>query len=209
MYYIEYMKEGFSKTSLLILSILGLAVFGVNAFFLFSSSLEQKSAVLYIIFLILQIAYGIILAVLAVKKTKKASPLFIGLSLIYIAIMDFFVSFIFSYTITQWWPVYGLVLSFFLLASGLFKYKKLKFGFAIPSFTIFAMCLWYTLFSFKIIKIPFMTVVWYLGIGFLCAVAAVLILFFFLQQKHKELVISDEDTGVFEDETSSVLKLDD
>ena len=34
-------------------------------------------------------------------------------------------------------------------------------------------------------------------------IAVFLIVFFFLQQKHKELVFSDEETGVFADEEAS------
>ena len=202
------MEEKISKTSLFVFSVLGLLSFGSNVFFLFSPSLETGSVILYIFTLSLQFIIGLFLVLSSVLKYKKASLLFIGLSLVYISLMDVFVTFISTLSIKQWWPIYGIILSLLLLFSGLYKYKKLKFGFAMPSFAILAMSLWYTLFSFKIIKIPFMTVVWYLGIGFLCAIALFLIIFYFLQQKHKEFVISDEDTGVFEDETSSVLRLD-
>ena len=203
------MKESIRKFFILLLIVVGLGVFGLNAFFLFSFSLGSRSEILYIASIIIQILVGICTNVIVLKVYKKASYLFIGLSLIFIAAMDFFVSFISAYSIRQWWPVYGLFLSIFLLLCGLYKYKKLKFGFTIPAVTIFGMCGWYALFSFKIIKIPFMTVVWHLGIAFLFVVAACLIFFFFLQQNHKELVISDEDSGSFEDETSSVLRVDD
>lgn len=203
------MKESIRKFVILLLIVVGLGVFGLNAFFLFSSSLGKRSEIIYIASIIIQTLVGICTCVMVLKNSKKVSYLFTGLSLILIALMDFFVSFVFSYTIWQWWPVYGLFLSIILLICGIYKYKKLKFGFTIPAITIFCMCGWYTLFSFKIIKIPFMTVVWHLGIAFLFAVAAFLIFFFFLQQNHKELVISDEDSGSFEDETSSVLRVDD
>lgn len=203
------MKESKINLAILFLIFIGLLNFGINAVFLFSSALTENSKVFYIASLIFQIVIAIFIIFIALKKSKKASSLFIGMSLLLIAIMDYFVSFVWPGTIKQWWPVYGFFHSAFLIFCGIYKYKKLKFGFTIPAVTLFGMSGWYTLFSFKIIKVPFMTVVWHLGILFLVGIAACLIFFFFLQQKHKELVISDEDSGSFEDETSSVLNVDD
>ena len=51
-----------------------------------------------------------------------------------------------------------------------------------------------------IIKMSFRTVVATLGPFFMGSVALFLILFFLLQQRHEELVVKDEEIGVFSDE---------
>ena len=54
------------------------------------------------------------------------------------------------------------------------------------------------------IKLSFKSVALTLGPLFMLLVAILLIVFFFVQQKHRELVFSDEETGIFSDEESSI-----
>ena len=90
-----------------------------------------------------------------------------------------------------------------LFISGLLKYGSLKFGYVIPSATLTIMGVWYTLFSTQIIKMSFKSVVANLGPLFLLSIALFLIFFFLMQQRHKELVFSDEEQGTFSDEEVS------
>ena len=76
-------------------------------------------------------------------------------------------------------------------------------AFLIPSVTLFGMGCWYSLFSFGLVKLSFKTVAITLGPLFMLLIAVFLIVFFFVQQKHKELVFSDEETGIFADEEAS------
>ena len=55
----------------------------------------------------------------------------------------------------------------------------------------------------NIITMSFRLVVMTLGPVFLISVAAILVIYFLVQQKHKELVVSDEEIGVFSDEEAS------
>jgi len=76
----------------------------------------------------------------------------------------------------------------------------MKFGYAIPAVTLFCMGIWYSLFSFDIIKVSFVSIAGTVGPIFMILVALLLVGFFLLQQKHKELIVTDDDTGVFSDE---------
>ena len=105
-------------------------------------------------------------------------------------------------------PCFVLVAGLLLIAAGSYKYHKLKFGFVIPSFTLVGMGLWYLLFSFRIVRLPFKTVAATMGPVFMLLVAAFLVIFFLVQQKHKELVIKDDNTGTFDDEDVPLNKLD-
>ena len=61
-----------------------------------------------------------------------------------------------------------------------------------------------SLFSFKIIKLSFRSIACTLGPLFMISIAVFLVVFFLMQQRHKELVFSDDETGVFSDEESSI-----
>ena len=89
-------------------------------------------------------------------------------------------------------------------SAGLWKYKVLKFGYLIPSVTLFGMGVWYSFFSFQIIKKSFSSIACTLGPLFMISIAVFLVVFFLMQQRHKELVFSDDETGVFSDEESSI-----
>jgi hypothetical protein len=107
------------------------------------------------------------------------------------------------------WPLLGVSAGLLWFVAGKWKYKVLKFGYLIPSITLFGMGCWYSLFSFGLIKLSFRAVAITLGPLFMLLIAVFLILFFLLQQKHKELVFSDEETGVFSDEEASFKSDDD
>ena len=102
------------------------------------------------------------------------------------------------------WPLLGIVAGILWFIAGRWKYKVLKFGYLIPSVTMFGMGLWYLLFSFGLISLSFKSVALTLGPLFMLMVAVLLIVFFFVQQKHSELVFSDEETGIFSDEESLI-----
>ncbi len=111
---------------------------------------------------------------------------------------------VFPFTIKEFWPLFGVIAGLLWFIAGCLKYGRLKFGFVIPSVTLFGMGLWYSLFSFGIVKLSFKSVACSLGPVFMISIAVFLVLFFLAQQRHKELVFSDEETGVFSDEESSI-----
>ena len=168
----------------------------LNAVILFMHSRIASFDLFITTMLILQILIAAIALVINLIFQKKAVPLYISLL-------------VFSFGIAEFWPCFVVLAGVLLIISGLYKYKKLKFGFVIPSFTLIGMGGWYLLFSFKIIKFSFLTIAAILGPVFMLAIAVFLILFFLAQQRHKELVIKDENTGTFEDEDVPLDRLDD
>ena len=164
--------------------------------------------ILNIIFIVAQAGIGIATLIIALKVTKKFFHFFMGLlylcwSLIYLVAYTFF-----SFALHEMWPLLGVSAGILWFIAGKWKYNVLKFGYLIPSFTLFGMGCWYSLFSFGIIKLSFRTVASTLGPLFMLLIAVFLILFFLLQQKHKELVFSDEETGIFADEEVSTVMED-
>ena len=124
--------------------------------------------------------------------------LYLCWSLIYLVTYTFF-----SFALHEMWPLLGISAGLLWFVAGMWKYRVLKFGYLIPSVTLFGMGCWYSLFSFGLIKLSFRTVASTLGPLFMLLIAVFLILFFLLQQKHKELVFPDEETGIFADEEAS------
>ena len=165
--------------------------------------------ILNLVFITAQAGIGLATIIIARKITKKFFDFFAGLlylcwSLIYLVTYIFF-----SFALHEMWPLLGVSAGLLWFVAGKWKYKVLKFGYLIPSITLFGMGCWYSLFSFGLIKLSFKTVASTLGPLFMLLIAVFLILFFFLQQKHKELVFSDEETGVFSDEEASFKSDDD
>ena len=159
--------------------------------------------ILNIAFIVTQAIIGLATLVIARKVTKKFFHFFMGLlylswSLIYLVTYTMF-----SFALKEMWPLLGISAGILWFVAGRWKYQSLKFGYLIPSVTLFGMGCWYSLFSFGLIKLSFRTVAITLGPLFMLLIAVFLIVFFFVQQKHKELVFTDEDTGVFADEETS------
>lgn len=147
---------------------------------------------------------GVLILAVSMRITHKYFQMFIGMIFLAYSILTTFVIYIIDSDLGKWWPVYGIFSGLFLFVAGLFKYHRVKFGYLFPSIVILGMGLWYSLFSFSIIKFSFRIIAATLGPLFLLLIAVGLILFFLLQQKHKELVITDEETGVFSDEGVSL-----
>lgn len=150
--------------------------------------------------LLLQILLGAFIINTAILLTKKAYQLFLGLMIAGWGIILYLMEFVLPYTIYQMWPVFLASAGLFLLFTGIYKYRSFKFGYGIPAAVLFCMGLYFMLFSFKIIKVSFSIVATVLGPFFMLLVGVSLIIFFFAQQKHSELIVNDDNRGDFEDE---------
>ena len=156
-----------------------------------------------IFFIIINAGIGLATVIIAKNITKKFFHLFMGLLYLSWSLIYLIAYTLFSFDFKELWPLLGISAGFLWFIAGRWKYKVVKFGYLIPSVTLFGMGCWYSLFSFGLIKLSFKTVASTLGPLFMLLIAVFLIVFFFLQQKHKELVFSDEETGVFADEEAS------
>lgn len=203
------MNSGKNIKSIYILIVFGiLFALGCAAIALINP-VSKSINILNIIFIVAQAGIGLATIIIAKKITKKFFHIFMGLlylcwSLIYLVTYIFF-----SFALHEMWPLLGVSAGLLWFVAGKWKYGVLKFGYLIPSITLFGMGCWYSLFSFGLIKLSFRAVAVTLGPLFMLLIAVFLILFFLLQQKHKELVFSDEETGVFSDEEAGYKSDDD
>ena len=187
-----------------VLNIFGILFVITCAIITILNPISKSVNILNITFLILQAGIGLSVVIISRKITKKFFHLFVGLLYLFWSILALFMELVFPFTIKEFWPLFGVIAGLLWFIAGCLKYGRLKFGFVIPSVTLFGMGLWYSLFSFGIVKLSFKSVACSLGPVFMISIAVFLVLFFLAQQRHKELVFSDEETGGFSDEESSI-----
>ena len=188
---------------------LGLIFFIGNSVFFYLGSPDIALRITLLLGLIIQLLIGIIITCIKVPYPKKGYHYFIAFILIFWGLLNILFSFVFHVDVNVWWPLYLVVTSFILLFTGRLIYKKFKFGYVIPGFTLFIMGIWFSLFSFDIVKIHFRVIVFVLGPAFILLVGLCFVLFFLAQQRHKNLVFSEEDNlGDFDEEELNFPKLD-
>ena len=198
------MKDVRGHKPVRVLNIFGILFVITCAIITILNPISKPVNVLNITFLVLQAGIGLSVVIISRKITKKFFHLFVGLLYLFWSILSLFMELVFPYTIKEFWPLFGIITGLLWFIAGRMKYGRLKFGFVIPSVTLLGMGLWYSLFSFEIVKLSFKSVACTLGPVFMVSIAVFLVLFFLAQQRHKELVFSDEETGVFSDEESSI-----
>ena len=198
------MKDLKGHKPIRVLNIFGILFVITCAVITILNPISKPVNVLNITFLICQAGIGLSVIIISRKFTKKFFHLFVGLLYLCWSILSLFIELVFPYTIKEFWPLFGEITGILWFIAGRMKYGKLKFGFVIPSVTLFGMGVWYSLFSFGIVKLSFKSVACSLGPIFMVSIAVFLVLLFLAQQRHKELVFSDEETGVFSDEESSI-----
>lgn len=188
-----------SSNALNVMILLGM--FFLIMVMIFSLSIEHiyDANMFYLLILIFQISSGAIIINNTIILTHKGFHFFMGLLFSGWGIMILLIQTVIPFNLIQCWPLFAILSGLVLFFSGVYKYRKIKFGYLMPAIVLVCMGFWYMLFSFRIIKIPFLTVSRIVGPIFLFGVALSLVLFFLIQQKHKELVIND-DEGVFSDE---------
>ena len=77
---------------------------------------------------------------------------------------------------------------------------SLPFGYSIPAIVLFVLGCWFMLFSFKIVKASFRKTVVLIGPIFVLVCAAIAIAVYYIQKKHRELIIQNEEPEIFADE---------
>ena len=93
---------------------------------------------------------GIFVLIFGFVYTKKAYHIFTGLMLFTWGIIIFLImkEYI-KRDLYQLWPLIGITTGIFLYISGMYKYKKVKFGYFIPALSLFLLSTWFLLFSLK------------------------------------------------------------
>ncbi len=155
----------------------------------------------------IQFFFGLFVVFMSVKYTKKAYQLFIGLLLIFWSCLFIIIEKFYTVQgLKTWWPLIGIIAGICLLISGQFKYKKFRLGIVIPSLVLIIIDIWFSLFSFKIIKVSFSFVVVALGPLFMGLLVLMIFAFYFLQKRHSSLVCKDGSPEIFDDEEITTIE---
>ncbi|MBO4858159.1 MAG: hypothetical protein J5527_06555 [Treponema sp.] len=182
------------------LTYIGSLIF-VSAFILALVVAEKQHTMIIDLLPVFAVILGIMTLVFTLAVSHKAYHFFMGLFLMVAGSFVFLlVRGYLQHTIYQWWPFLGIAVGLILFVTGIYKYRRITVGFAIPALTIFLMGCWFMLFSFKIVKVPFSQVALIGGPLFMIFVMVFLFAFFLLQQKNKNLVIEDDEPDSFEDD---------
>jgi len=189
-----------------VLIVFGLLLFSAVAIFAYWTTDKTALDVLSYIFLSLQFLFGILVLILSINYTHVATHLFMGSILFVWALLYFLVDNVLTCGLKEFWPVFGFFAGILLFISGFYKYRKLKFGYLIPSITFIGMGVWYSFFSFGIIKTPFIEVVKRLGPAFALILCICLVILFLIQKRNKKFIVKDDETGTFSDEDEEIVK---
>ena len=189
--------------SLYFMIALGIRILAACFMFAVVNPVSKSIDILHIFLLFFQAIIGIGIIILGKIITHKFFHMAIGLIFFMSSIVSIMMALVLPFTIKELWPVYGVIAGLALFISGFLKYKSVKFGYLIPSVTLFCMGIWYLLFSLQIMPLSFSMVVYTLGPAFLIMIAFLLVVYFFVQQKHSDFVLKDEEIGAFSDEEAS------
>lgn len=189
--------------SLYFMIALGILILAACFVFAVINPISRKIDVLNLVILIFQGLLGIVIIIIGKKITHKFFHMFIGLAFFLCSLVLIMMVLVLPFTIKELWPVYGVIAGISLFISGFLKYKSVKFGYLIPAVTLVGMGIWYLMFSLHLMPLSFSMVVYTLGPAFLIMIAVLLVAYFFVQQKHSDLVFKDDEIGVFSDEEAS------
>lgn len=189
--------------SLYFMIALGILILAACFVFAVINPISRKIDILNFVLLIFQGLLGIGIIILGKKITHKFFHMFIGLAFFLCSLVSIMMVLVLPFAIKELWPVYGVIAGISLFISGFVKYKSVKFGYLIPAVTLVGMGIWYLLFSLQLMPLSFSMVVYTLGPAFLIMIAVLLVAYFFVQQKHSDLVFKDDEIGVFSDEEAS------
>ena len=186
-------KKGYILLNLLLaLSIiLFLVVFIVTIF----NSEKEHAKILDFLPVFLMII-GLSVALLT-PSTKSSYQLFIGLGFIFIGGFSFLLMRgIIEGTLLQLWPVIGIGNGVILFIAGFYKYRKISFGFVIPSIAMIVLSAWFLLFSLKIVSISFKEFVIVFGPLLLVMLCVLLFVVYIFKRNTK----SSEEPDQFQDD---------
>lgn len=189
--------------SLYFMIALGILILAACFVFAVINPIPRKIDILNLVILIFQGLLGIVIIIIGKKITHKFFHMFIGLAFFLCSLVLIMMVLVLPFTIKELWPVYGVIAGISLFISGFLKYKSVKFGYLIPAVTLVGMGIWYLMFSLQLMPLSFSMVVYTLGPAFLIMIAVLLVAYFFVQQKHSDLVFKDDEIGVFSDEEAS------
>ena len=191
-----FMKGGYIKV-LNFLAMLGFFLIATGFLVIFYDSDFALSLPILIGFLVFQIILGFVMQLLAARKTKSIYHIFSGALVFVCGLISLLLQFFADLKFSQVWPLYGFFCGLILLECSWFRHRKVRAEYGIPAFVVIVMSIYYSLFSLKIIKVSLSFISFFVAPVLIVGLTLLLVVFYFLQKKHKELVLDDENSDEF------------
>ena len=191
-----FMKGGYIKV-LNFLAMLGFFLIATGFLIIFYDSDFALSLPILIGFLVFQIILGFVMQLLAARKTKSIYHIFSGALVFVCGLISLLLQFFDDLKFSQVWPLYGFFCGLILLECSWFRHRKVRAEYGIPAFVVIVMSIYYSLFSLKIIKVSLSFISFFVAPVLIVGLTLLLVVFYFLQKKHKKLVLDDENSDEF------------
>ena len=191
-----FMKGGYIKV-LNFLAMLGFFLIATGFLIIFYDSDFAPSLPILIGFLVFQIILGFVIQLLAIRKTKSIYHIFSGALFFICGLISLLLLIFDDIKFSQVWPLYGFFCGLILLECSWFRHRKVRAEYGIPAFVVIVMSIYYSLFSLKIIKVSLSFISFFVAPVLIVGLTLLLVVFYFLQKKHKELVLDDENSDEF------------
>lgn len=190
------MKGGYIK-ALNFLAFAGFLLIAVGFLVIYFDSDFVLSAPFLFVYLAIQTCIGFYIQFMAVHKTKMVYHIFSGALIFICGLISLLLQFFNDIHFSQVWPLYAFFCGLILLECSYFRHKKVRAEYGIPSLILMLMSIYYSLFSLKIIKVSLSFVSFFVAPILIIGITILLMIFYFLQKKHKELVLDDENSDEF------------
>ena len=190
------MKDGYIKV-LNFLAMLGFLFISIGFLLLYFDSNFAVSVLAMNIYLLFQTVLGFVIQLMAIRHTKSTYHIFTGALVFICGLISLLLQFFEDLHFSQVWPLYAFFCGMILMECSYFRHKKIRAEYGVPSFILMIMSVYYLLFSLKIIKVSLSFVSFFVAPVLIIGITVMLMIFYFLQKKHKELVLDDENSDEF------------
>lgn len=190
------MKGGYIKV-LNFLAMLGYLLIATGFLVIYFDSNFAMSLPVMIAYLVAQTIIGFIMQFLAIRHTKSIYHIFSGALVFICGLISLLLQFFEDLKFSQVWPLYAFFCGLILMECSWFRHKKIRAEYGIPSLILMIMSLYYLLFSLKIIKVSLSLISFFVAPVLIIGITLLLMVFYFLQKKHKGLVLDDKNSDEF------------
>lgn len=188
--------KGMKKLSNSVLNIILAAglIFLMGGFLSFVYALETDHGNFFKFWPFFVIVFGAFATYFSITVFHKSYILFGGiLFLLSGCFMEFLNQDITSLGYSQLWPVFLLFAAVALVLACIYKFRRPRPNYIVPSVIMVVLSVVFLLFSLDIIAMPFVSFMMIIGPCLLFATGITAVILFIVQSTHKEFVIPEED----------------
>ncbi|MCQ2611129.1 MAG: hypothetical protein MJ169_05215 [Treponema sp.] len=176
-----------------ILLAAGFLLIGVGLSALILLPADEVSGFLPYFFLALLFISGIVVYIALILR--KALVFYIGFNFCVYAVMALIVvAYHKPFFMSTYWPVLLITFGAALMPAGYIKYRKMRIVYALPAAAMVVLGVFFCLFSFKVIKVPFKVVLAYFFPAILVCAGLVLVIYYIYGVHNKNQFLEENDT---------------